>query len=98
MGFSIVTVFEVLHYLWQGFCGKFRTCLNCKKSSCCRDNELIDEEISPISRQSKRGTSRHTQTTTDITIMGGHCVRSPDSTSKHKRDRSICCCVDGKDV
>ena len=95
MGFSIVTVFEVLHYLSQSLCGKFRNCLNGSKfSSFCEDKQTLGESL--ITRQPKRNKS-DSPNRTDIKIIGGHCVRSfPDSTGETTKIKSNCCCVDGK--
>ena len=108
MGFSIVTVFEVLHYLSQSFCGKFQKCMSKtpKYVSCCEDKELMSE--SPVSRQPKRGSfnaSPITNTKLIVGDVGSHrhqCVRFPPNpessltnNSTHK-DKNNCCCDDGK--
>ena len=98
MGFSIVTVFEVLHYLSQSLCGKFRNCLSrIRSSSCLDDKQLIGGE-SPISRQPRRVTNGGSPNKpTDIKIIGGHCAISPpDPTSRHSLHKCSCCCSDGK--
>ena len=96
MGFSIVTVFEVLHYLSQSLCGKFRNCLSGSKCcSLCEDKQTLGESL--ITRQPKRNKS-DSPNGTDINIIGNHCIRSlpDDSTRETTIIKSNCCCVDGK--
>ena len=95
MGFSIVTVFEVLHYLSQSLCGKFRQCIGGSKfSSYCDDRQIIGDSL--ISRQPKRN-KKESPNTTDVKVIGGTCVRTlPDSTRETEIIKSNCCCVDGK--
>ena len=92
MGFSIVTVFEVLHYLSQSLCGKFRKCLS--GGMWQKEQQTLGESL--ITRQPKRSNS-DSPNRTEIKIIGGHCVRSlPDSTEETTIIKSNCCCVDGK--
>ena len=96
MGFSIVTVFEVLHYLSQSLCGKFRRCLPCPKLfSCCKKQNLMGDSLS--SRQPKRNCNNTSTHRKDLSVINENNVRSPpDSITKHKYNRkSNCCCIDG---
>ena len=97
MGFSIVTVFEVLHYLSQSLCGKFKKCLPYPKMfSCCEKQKIMGESL--ISRQPKRSCNNTSTNQKDLTVIDESKVFSPpDSSIKYKYNRkSNCCCVDGK--
>ena len=93
MGFSIVTVFEVLHYLSQSFCGKFQKCMSKtpKYVSCCEDKELMSE--SPVSRQPKRGsfnTSPIANTKLVVGDVGTHTLTRDSHGTHHGTHRHQC--------
>ena len=96
MGFSIVTVFEVLHYLSQSLCGRFRNRLPCPKLfSCCETKKLSGESL--ISRQPKRTCNNSSSNHKDLNVVDESKSRSPPhSIRKYKYNRrSNCCCIDG---
>ena len=102
MGFSIVTVFEVLHYVCQSLCGKCRRCLHCKNT--LRNGGETLEVVSTRQPNPANGSNTLTNTTTsttttkttpgtDVRMVGSNCIRSADSTNKSNANNSSCCCI-----